>query len=138
MKTVLAGVFIATISVLSSGGCRLCCDREDAAYAAYGGAWQRLQRDSGRVGSLADPAGAKVGTLKDREIDLGEEASRSQILPPNEDRPSMPSKEDIPENFVPKFEEETDEEFQERLRKFQEEQLNAKVIPGAPAPPAFR
>ncbi|WP_149497350.1 hypothetical protein [Roseiconus lacunae] len=134
-------VIVVAICVISFGGCRLCCDREDAAFAAYGGAWQRLDRNSGRVGSLNDPAGAKVGSLESKTVDLGEEDSRSQIIPPQQggqDRPSSSPQDEEPETIIPKFEEETDEEFQERLKRFREEQLNAQVIPGQPSPPAFR
>ncbi|TWU66310.1 hypothetical protein [Crateriforma conspicua] len=44
-------------------GCRLCstCEMED--YSAYGGIWERTQRDSGRVGSLFDPAGVRGASL---------------------------------------------------------------------------
>lgn len=46
---------------MASGfGCRVCqtCDE----YPAYGGSWQRTNRVSGRVGSVFDPAGAKVAS----------------------------------------------------------------------------
>ncbi|WP_143543950.1 hypothetical protein [Rhodopirellula sp. MGV] len=138
-KNALTSVLLVCVCIVTSGGCRLCCDREDAAFAAYGGAWKRLHRDSGRVGSLADPGGAKVGDLEDKMINLGETSSRSQVIPPNHSgRPdSQEAPEDLPESFTPR-DEETEEEFQERMKRFQEEQLNAKVYPGSPTPPSFR
>lgn len=61
----MACLLVLLVSV-SSTGCRLCCNEGDEDYAAYGGAWQRTRRDSGRVGSIFDPAGAKASALVDR------------------------------------------------------------------------
>ena len=58
---------VVMIGLAPLGGCRICADCEDLAYPAYGGAWQRTQRDSGRVGSIFDPAGGKSPTLADRD-----------------------------------------------------------------------
>ena len=133
------GLLLTTALVTTSSGCRLCCDSEDVAYGAYGGAWERTHRDSGRVGSLFDPGGARVSNLSPRDSVEGAEDARSRILPPEDgmrDEPSETPREDSPE---PKSESETDQEFQERLKKFQEERmLNASIILGAPTPPDQR
>ena len=63
-------IFSLAFSLLSLGGCRICLDTHDLDYPAYGGAWQRTQRDSGRVGSVFDPGGAKVAALVEREDPL--------------------------------------------------------------------
>jgi hypothetical protein len=49
-------------------GCTIPSDCGDLDYPTYGGAWQRTRRDSGRVGSLFDPAGARTATLSPREL----------------------------------------------------------------------
>jgi len=52
---------LAVVTLLGfAGGCTLApdCDLED--YGAYGGRWQRTLRNSGRVGSVFDPAGAQL------------------------------------------------------------------------------
>lgn len=48
-------------------GCTLCQDCGDLDYPTYGGAWERTRRDSGRVGSVFDPAGARTARLSSRE-----------------------------------------------------------------------
>lgn len=48
-------------------GCRLCGDCHQLDYPTYGGAWERTSRDSGRVGSIFDPAGARSPQLADRD-----------------------------------------------------------------------
>jgi len=60
-------LFACFLLILPSIGCRICLDNHDLDYPTYGGAWQRTTRDSGRVGSLFEPAGAKVATLVDRD-----------------------------------------------------------------------
>ncbi len=61
-------IFALILAALSLGGCRICADCEDLAYPAYGGAWQRTQRESGRVGSTFDPGGAKLANLVNRDV----------------------------------------------------------------------
>lgn len=135
----LVAVATVAFALCFSSGCRLCCDREDPAYAAYGGLWERTERNSGRVGSLFDPAGARVADLTDREAPAENDDARSNIIPPQRlDR--EPQDADEPQQPEPqKPDDETEEEFQERLRKFEEEQmLKAMIIPGEPAPPQIR
>jgi hypothetical protein len=50
---------IAMLTLLC-GGCTLCPNCDPDAFAAYGGRWERTDRDHGRVGSLFAPAGAQI------------------------------------------------------------------------------
>ncbi len=143
-------VILLTVTLGSSLGCRLCCDGEDIAYPAYGGVWERTLRNQGRVGSLYDPAGARTADLADRNAPAENEASRSSIIPPErleQDAEDEAPAEPVPDdNLPPRSEGETEEEFQERLKKFQQEQLepqgnkplNARIILGEPQPPSIR
>jgi hypothetical protein len=65
IRPVLLGLIFIMVATLT-GGCRICADCEDLDYPAYGGAWQRTLRQSGRVGSVFDPGGAKAAQLVDR------------------------------------------------------------------------
>jgi len=80
------GVIHATRSMLTAvaivvgvtvAGCTIPSDCGDLDYPTYGGAWQRTRRDSGRVGSIFDPAGARTATLSPKELPEGSEHSRS-------------------------------------------------------------
>lgn len=53
--------------LMISPGCRICSDCGDGDYPAYGGAWQRTVRETGRVGSIFDPAGGRIANLTDRD-----------------------------------------------------------------------
>lgn len=64
-RTVITLLIAATIGPMA--GCRICSDCEDLAYPAYGGAWQRTSRESGRVGSIFDPGGARAAELVSRD-----------------------------------------------------------------------
>ena len=66
------------LCLLPLAGCRLCSDREDMDYPAFGGSWQRTVRDSGRVGSIFDSAGGKVANLTDRDQPLPTDALERQ------------------------------------------------------------
>ena len=65
-RVVSTGCLVVAVLVLS-GGCRICQDCEDLSYPAYGGAWERTIRDSGRVGSMFDPGGARASNLVSRD-----------------------------------------------------------------------
>ena len=58
-------------------GCTICQDCGDLDYPTYGGAWERTRRDSGRVGSIFDPAGARVAVLSARESNPKDVSERS-------------------------------------------------------------
>ncbi|MEM6472873.1 MAG: hypothetical protein AAF802_25150 [Planctomycetota bacterium] len=127
---------LAAALLVPASGCRLCCDLEDAAYPAFGGSWTRTSRDSGRVGSLADPGGAlsPQNLTPKRVVDEQRAEERFRNAPPAEDRGGDGNDQLMPE---PKRDSETEEEFQERKRRFEAEMLNAGVILGRPAPPKF-
>ncbi|QDS88156.1 hypothetical protein EC9_23430 [Rosistilla ulvae] len=58
MRGLLACTALVGLTLL--GGCRICGSDDDCAYPAYGGSWERTNRNHGRVGSVFAPAGAKV------------------------------------------------------------------------------
>ncbi|KAA5543680.1 hypothetical protein FYK55_10790 [Roseiconus nitratireducens] len=137
-------VTAAALVLLASGpGCRLCCDGEDLAYPAYGGAWERTNRDSGRVGSIFDPGGARVADLSPRT-----DGSQPRMFEPGdlealegESSNEMESTES-PEAADSDNQEQDDAEFQERLEEFRRQQRAAAddeqdidVIPGQSLPP---
>jgi len=68
---------IALVLGVTVAGCTIPSDCGDLDYPTYGGAWQRTRRDSGRVGSIFDPAGARTATLSPKELPEGSEHSRS-------------------------------------------------------------
>ncbi len=119
--------------VLSLTGCTLPADHGDMDYPAYGGAWQRTRRDSGRVGSLFDPAGGRTATLSPRdELEEGESArsSRDSILsgPPTGRREPLPPGAADPLERSP-----SDRYDPEQLRSLDLEDI--QVERGQPAPP---
>jgi len=73
---------VAVLSAMIVGGgviagCTIPSDCGDLDYPTYGGAWQRTRRDSGRVGSVFDPAGARSATLSSRDLPESDGDSRS-------------------------------------------------------------
>lgn len=62
-------LLLAVVAVVCSG-CRICASPDLDSYTTYGGAWERTDRDHGRVGSVFDPAGVRVaGELVSTETD---------------------------------------------------------------------
>lgn len=60
MKRLLS-VMLLSSPIALLAGCAMCCSPYDYAYPTYGGKWQRVDRDHGRVGSIFTPhAGVKV------------------------------------------------------------------------------
>ncbi len=134
--------FVALILVAPSTGCRLCCDNEDLAYPAYGGAWQRTRRDSGRVGSLFDPAGARAATLVSRddpstvdEIYRSSETERNRNDTDDVDDPGSGDSEGEASEPGPRLgpSDEDLERKSDELKKLELEDID--VIRGNPAPP---
>ena len=137
-------------------GCRICADCEDLAYPAYGGAWQRTIRDSGRVGSLFDPAGGRAAELvaRDQPVDVVEQ-ERQRYKQRNADRDD--SDDSLDEELDDSADESDDEdplkERNDRLkereldeienpkereqRQKQLDEIDVKVIEGKPAPPTI-
>lgn len=142
-------VLLSAIMLL--GGCRICADCEDSAYPAYGGSWQRTIRETGRVGSLFDPAGGKAPDLTDRDqpehADQLErdryKARGSGVRDPEESEEETPedSKTDE-ERFRDRQNELRDLELHEidtpkekELRQERLEEIGVRVIEGEPGPP---
>lgn len=121
--------------LISMGGCRLCSDCDLDAYPAYGGTWQRTNRESGRVGSLFDPGGSRAADLSARadsdendarnrerygdneSADVGNDARSDDAgeEPQNED---ADARQDDPDLDL------EDREMQERFRNLELQQIN--------------
>ncbi len=133
-----AVLLIAVSGFLTTAGCRLCCDTDDYTYSAYGGAWERTRRDSGRVGSIIDPAGAKAAKLAERDEpnppdELDRQRRRGEpdafLLEPDKD----PSKDDTDESDS---ETENEEDLKRRLEELRNRGLeDINVEPGEVVPP---
>lgn len=143
-------------AVLLLGGCRICADCEDAAYPAYGGSWQRTIRNTGRVGSLFDPAGAKAFDLASRDEPDGADqlererykARGSGVKDPDElDEESEDESDSIDDSLEEKRLRDREDELRERKledienpkeqeqREKELDEIDVRVIRGAPAPP---
>lgn len=120
-------------------GCRLCCDSEDIAYPAYGGAWQRTRRDSGRVGSIFDPAGARTPILVDRDdpvgidvIDRQRQAATGDAIRDEEGSEKSTDPDASPDPSIDEGQSELERRADE-LKSMELEDIS--TIPGDPAPP---
>ncbi len=135
-------VVMGLVLLVPNVGCRLCCNSEDLAYPAYGGAWQRTRRDDGRVGSLYDPAGARTAELTNRD----EPKSVDEIY---RNRPTnQPNDEDAAEldddttqdakNPKAKSEGDIDTDLKRRSDELKNLELeDIDVVPGEALPPDF-
>lgn len=85
---------VAILSLTLLGGCRICRSCEDVAYPAYGGSWQRTVRDSGRVASLFDPAGAKGSALVSRDDPIEADEQNRRTRDPDDFDPEAAEAED--------------------------------------------
>ena len=146
IQAIIFGLILVAVSFTASG-CRICADCEDLDYPAYGGAWQRTLRQSGRVGSVFDPGGAKVASLVDRstpedpdqiERSRQETDGLGEDLDPDE-RDGGDDKEDDPKSESMKDREkklrekelddiESDDESDLREKKL--EDIEVRLIPG--------
>lgn len=137
-RTLATALLLAGILLVNSG-CRLCCDPETEAFPAYGGAWERTSRTSGRVGSTFDPGGARIGSFTPRDsankvdlLELEQQRDESGEESDSDEPPAPEPTEANPEDT----EAERERKFQERLKQFEERQLeDIDVIPGATLPP---
>lgn len=140
------------VSLLPAAGCRICADCEDLAYPAYGGAWQRTKRDSGRVGSIFDPAGGKASDLTNREQPLSADAIERQRQlergsnltdpdrQPDETLEATPETEGTPENELRnrELEDIPDSEKEEQLRNKNLDEIKVHLMPSTPEPDALQ
>ena len=127
---VLAGGVIA--------GCTIPSDCGDLDYPTYGGAWERTRRDGGRVGSIFDPAGARVSTLapRDAEEESGDMRSpRESILsaPPGVRSELQGSGSESTEPFEPGQPSPSDRSDRDKLQSLDLDDIS--IESGAPLPP---
>jgi hypothetical protein len=152
-RRIVIGMLI--LALTSVTGCRICADCEDLAYPAYGGAWQRTSRDSGRVGSLFDPGGAKSSELvprdappkpdeleRQRQEEEGDKAydpdrdrERQESQPETDDEGDFESKAD---ELRDRKLEDIEEEKEDELRERDLDDINIRLIPDQPMPPVLR
>lgn len=65
-----AALFVlCALPLLCSTGCAICSSEFDNDYSAFGGAWERHDRRSGRVGSVFAPAGEQVAYGERQTLD---------------------------------------------------------------------
>ncbi|MCG8652132.1 MAG: hypothetical protein MI861_19995 [Pirellulales bacterium] len=148
--------------LFGAGGCRICADCEDLAYPAYGGAWERTLRETGRVGSVFDPAGARRSELVSRDDpprqDVIERSRQGQqddspdgsypggLQPPEpEDAADQGEAMSDEQRFKMRAEElrgrsleDIETEREEDLRNRQLDDLNLRIIPGRAEPPSLQ
>lgn len=142
-----AALAVALSSPFAAVGCTLTSDQGDMDYPTFGGAWQRTRPDSGRVGSIFDPAGARLATLSPKSPPRMEETERTAgdsilSVPPE----NLPGKSKAPDkNRQPGDPEQGDAEpsddsaspsdrlDSESLRKLELHEIS--IEPGEPAPP---
>ena len=121
-------------------GCRICATCEELDYPAYGGSWQRTIRDSGRVGSVFEPAGARVADLVSRdEPPQPDELERSRRPDDVDDNPSdenLDGEDEVNEDSEPSDEDEEEKmkELEEELRDMDLEEIR---IESPPTPPTM-
>jgi|GEM_PF-5327499 hypothetical protein len=81
-------LLFSLLALWMCGGCKTCLDCDDDVYAAYGGAWQRTNPHSGRVGSVFSEAGARVADYQESIIEpesVPLSPTESESLPPQAD-----------------------------------------------------
>ena len=140
----LAMVTIVLSLAAGTSGCRLCEDCGDVSYTAYGGAWQRVLRNEGRVGSVFEPAGGKTPELVGRDVPPGpaelerrRQRSESDYLAPDRsfrDQDSAePETEEAEDSLQDRQLDEIKESDRERqLRDRQLEDIKTLMIPAPP------
>ncbi len=84
MKRLLNAVLCLGLLV-ASAGCSICQGPDDYGYPAYGGRWQRTNRDYGRVGSRFTP---EVGTQVTVSGETSEMATEAELYPDYAPEPS--------------------------------------------------
>ena len=150
---IASGLLIA--SLLPSAGCRICAVCEPNAYGAYGGAWERTVRDTGRVGSMFEPAGGLASNLVSRddpedpdELERRRQQERSGGVT-DPDRTDGQDQEEADEaqdeelrdkaqELQERKLEDIEEEKEDELRKKNLDDINVRIMPGQPMPPVLR
>ena len=142
-------------SLIPLSGCRICADCEGIAYPAYGGAWQRTRRDSGRVGSIFDPGGAKASELVSRDMPPSPDEYDRRRQEERGDKISDPTMDDedesveererefddrerMEEELRQKQLEDIEEKMEEELKKKDLDDINVRIVPGQPMPPILQ
>ncbi len=142
------GILLFALSLV---GCRICNSNEDLDYPTYGGAWQRTLRNSGRVGSVFDPAGAKVAVLSARETphsedeierarpenqedpdDRDDELEREDEDDPDLDRPDDEESNGKGEDWDGRDLEDLDNDDADSLEDLKLEDIEVRIVPGKP------
>ncbi|MFK8111035.1 MAG: hypothetical protein AB8B91_02470 [Rubripirellula sp.] len=157
-------VTIIVAGLIPLGGCRICADCEDLAYPAYGGAWQRTRRDTGRVGSLFDPGGARSSELvsrdtpehpdmleRQRQDERSDETDEEKKLRQEEEARELEESDpdDEPQDTEADIERKEDElrnkkledielEDEDEMRKKTLDEINIRIVPGQPTPPIIQ
>jgi hypothetical protein len=153
-------ILALVVGVLPLGGCRICANCDDLAYPAYGGAWERTNREQGRVGSMFDPGGARSAKLVSRETpqdpdeierqrqqESGEKSTDVEKQREQEKRELEKEKEQSqdddkdPEKKDDLRDQKLDDievEGEEDLRKKSLDEINIRIIPGRALPPAIK
>jgi len=125
--------------VVSGGvlaGCTIPSDCGDLDYPTYGGAWQRTRRDSGRVGSVFDPAGARTATLSPRELpetDGQTRSARDSILSTPPDSVRNPEARETGDDDPLRQKSPSDRANPDKLRDLRLDDINLQR--GTPIPP---
>lgn len=144
-------VTLLAIGIFPLAGCRICADCEDLAYPAYGGVWERTRRDSGRVGSIFDPAGDATSSLVERDspptpdvLDRERQGSLDNALgapdrrpdwnPDNEDREPR-SRSDKTDDLLERRLDEIESPKEEDLRQRGLDDIEIRFVPHAVIPP---
>lgn len=143
-STQTALALIILLVTITGGGCRICADCEDLEYPAYGGAWQRTLRNSGRVGSVFDPGGAKSAQLVDKtmpeapdqiernlqEARQSDDPDMDPQTPDSDDEAERESLKDREKELREKGLDDIESDATEELRSKELDDIEVRIIPG--------
>lgn len=89
------GLLLLMMLALSSVGCSICCTPHYDMFPAYGGAWERTNRTHGRVGSVFEPAGARMVAAPQDYEDVEETPPAATETEGTDEKPD-PTEGDLP------------------------------------------